>query len=223
VGSPWREWYREKGDTVEPEMLKLEELFKRAGVRRILDLGCGAGRHVVYFARKGFELYGFDQSQEAIEQTRLALTHENLQANLKAWNMVAPLPYRTRFFDAILAVRVIHHTYTKNIERIFGEIDRVLRNGGFLFAQVPSYETEIRDRPDDSGTQWVEPGTLIPRSGPLYERGVPHHFFSREELVRMLSGYEILEIHTGSDHYRGYCIIAHKPKDIRYVRDDSSS
>ena len=208
MGSPWEEWCRKKEGTVEPEITRLAEIFRSKGVRRILDVGCGAGRHVLFFAENGFEVYGFDQSQEAVEQAKKNLAQKKLGASLRVWNMVDPLPYEAGFFDAVLAVRVIHHTYLKNIERIFAELDRVTRVDGFLFLQVPSYETEIESKPDDPGTRWAEPGTLIARSGP--EKGVLHHFFKKEELLRNLAKYEIREIHAGSDHYGGYCVIARK-------------
>jgi len=43
------------------------------------------------------------------------------------------------FFDAVLATRVIHHTLVGNIKRIVSETDRVLKNGGYVFLQVPEY------------------------------------------------------------------------------------
>ena len=91
--------------------------------------------------------------------------------------MTNPMPYQDEFFDAALAVRVIHHTNISNITKIVHELDRVLKPRGFLFLQVPSYESETFD----SGTIWAEPGTLIARGGP--EKGVAHHFFKRDELL----------------------------------------
>src|SRR5579884_2661782 len=37
---------------------------------RIVDAGCGNGRNLVYLLREGYDVYGFDQSAEAIEQVR---------------------------------------------------------------------------------------------------------------------------------------------------------
>jgi cyclopropane fatty-acyl-phospholipid synthase-like methyltransferase len=210
VDSAWEDWYRRKNGAVEPEIPKLEELFRSNGVRRILDFGCGVGRHAVYFAKRGFEVYGFDQSQKALRQAESTLVSENLSAHLRLWNMIYPLPYETDFFDAVLAVRVIQHTYKKNIENILREIDRVLRDRGFVFMQVTCYDTEMQCASDKQRPRWVEPRTLISWSGT--EKGVPRHLFTKEELLSMLKGYEILEIHSGTDHYSGHCIIARKPE-----------
>ena len=37
---------------------------------RLLDAGCGTGRNLVYFLRKGYEVFGVDQSADAISQVR---------------------------------------------------------------------------------------------------------------------------------------------------------
>ncbi len=114
--SAWKDWHTKKEGVVEP-----------------------------YFARKGFEVYGFDEDEDAIENNRQILRKEELKADLRVWDMTKPLPYRDVFFDAALAVRVIHHTNINNIAKIAHELDRVLKPKGFLFLQVPSYESETFD------------------------------------------------------------------------------
>ena len=64
----WQYWYPRKEGTIEPEIPKLTELLARNHASTLLDFGCGAGRHTVYFAKKGFHVYGFDGSAAAIEQ-----------------------------------------------------------------------------------------------------------------------------------------------------------
>ncbi len=204
MSSAWKVWHLRKEGTFEPEVNKLEELFKRDSVRRILDFGCGTGRHTVYFAKKSFEVFGFDESKDAVERARQLLRSGNLGANVRVWNMTKPLPYHDGFFDAVLAVRVIHHSLMSNIVKIVSEIDRVLRPGGYLFLQVPCYESETFD----SETIWAEPGTLIARGGP--EKDVPHHFFRKNELLGIFPDYIVKEIHSNTDHYGGYCLIARK-------------
>jgi len=48
-----------------------DQLLKRrlvAGMR-VLDAGCGTGRNLVYFLRSGYEVFGVDESEQAIAQT----------------------------------------------------------------------------------------------------------------------------------------------------------
>jgi 2-polyprenyl-3-methyl-5-hydroxy-6-metoxy-1,4-benzoquinol methylase len=211
--SGWKDWHAKKEGVVEPEVEKLEKLFKENNAVRILDVGCGAGRHTSYYAKKGFEVYGFDKDEEAIETDKQILRREGLKADLRVWDMTKPMPYQDELFDAALAVRVIHHTSISNITKIVHELDRVLKPKGFLFLQVPSYESGTFD----SGTIWAEPGTLIARGGP--EKDVPHHFFKRDELLDMFPGYATREIHSDSDHYGDYCLIIQKRERVQSSRN----
>jgi 2-polyprenyl-3-methyl-5-hydroxy-6-metoxy-1,4-benzoquinol methylase len=133
--SAWKDWHPKKEGVVEPEVEKLEELFKENNARRILDVGCGGGRHTFYFARKGFEVYGFDEDEEAIENDKQILRREELKADIRVWDMTNPMPYQDEFFDAALAVRVIHHTNISNITKIVHELNRVLKPKGFFFSK----------------------------------------------------------------------------------------
>ena len=50
---------------------------------------------------------------------------------LKVWDKNdRPLPYDDGFFDAVIAVRVLCHTYLEKTTRIASEIARIMRNGG---------------------------------------------------------------------------------------------
>lgn len=176
---------------------------------RVLDFGCGTGRHLLPLARKGFEVYGFDASPRAIKRALTLLRAESLHADLRVHDMFKQLPYPDKFFDALLATRVIHHTLTENIRRIVAEINRVLKEGGYLFVQVPEYgdhEWVLREAP--STHRVLEPGTHVPLKG--VEKGVPHHHFTKEELLELFPNYEPMEMHAGSDHYRGFCFLAEK-------------
>jgi SAM-dependent methyltransferase len=206
----WRYWYPRKEGTVEPEIPKLGELLRRSGASKILDFGCGTGRHVIYFARKGFEVYGFDASETAIERAREVLKSENLFADLRVWDMTKPLPYEDIFFDAVLVLRVMHHTYIDNIKRIVKEIDRVLKKDGYLFLQVPafSHEETLKWRQEGLKPKELEYRTYVDSESE--EKGIPHHYFTKKELLRLFENYNIEEIHCATEHYRGYCLIARK-------------
>jgi SAM-dependent methyltransferase len=209
----WQSWYRRKEGTVEPEIPKLGELLWENDASRILDFGCGAGRHLVYFAKKGFEVYGFDASETAIKRAREILNRENLFADLRVWDMTKPLPYQDRFFDAVLALRVIHHTYMDNIKRSVKEIDRVLKGGGFLYLQVPAFSNKeiLEWKQKGLKIEEPEPRTYVHSSDSSgEEKGIPHHHFEKGELLRLFKNYYIEEIHCATEHYRGYCLIARK-------------
>ena len=65
----WDNIFSEKGKVfTEPhqDMDKITKLFEEKGVRKILDIGSGTGRHLLYFLKKGFEVYGMDASPKGI-------------------------------------------------------------------------------------------------------------------------------------------------------------
>ena len=47
--------------------------FNRDGSTRVLDLGCGAGRHVFFMGKEGIVPYGIDYSEEGVEYTKKIL------------------------------------------------------------------------------------------------------------------------------------------------------
>ena len=54
--------------TVDPDIVELKEMLAEEGKDRILDVGCGAGRHLLYLAQHGFDVCGFDFSEELDER-----------------------------------------------------------------------------------------------------------------------------------------------------------
>lgn len=162
----------------------LEE-FTNRGIRRILDLGCGNGRHVVAFTKAGFETVGFDISRAGLLLTREWLAEEKLAASLVRGDSRTILPFRSGSFDAILSTQVIHHALLEEIRTTIAEIWRVLADGGMGMVSVAG-----RTHPGGAYEE-VEPGTYLPLEGD--EKGLLHHIFSEQELRKEFSAFEILE------------------------------
>jgi len=115
---------------------KIVKLFKERGVKRVLDLGCGSGRHMVYLVKHDFEVYGIDISPQGIKIAREWLKKEKLKANLKVGDVYKKLPYQNDFFDAIISTQALHHNKIENIRKLIKEIERILKPGGLIFVTV---------------------------------------------------------------------------------------
>ncbi len=147
IKDTWLDWYPDRRVEQGVVSLAASLLKKWRRASRVLDFGCGTGRHTVYLAKLGFDVYGFDWSRKAISRTREELHKERLSAKLRIWDMNGiPFPYASSFFDGVLVMRVFHHTFSDKIRKIATEIERVTRKGGYIYVEVPQL-VEIRENP----------------------------------------------------------------------------
>ena len=203
--NPWESWYQKKENVIEPEVFKVEKLLKKGS--KVLDAGCGTGRHAVYLAEKGFEVHAFDMDKAAVETAKKAVKDAGFNADITVHDVTNPLPYGSGYFDLVLSTRVLGHFVIADIRKIFKELDRVLKSGGIIFIQVPGEEYE-QDQ-NTQGYSITEPGTRVPLEGP--EKGVPHHHYTDEEINELLPWYKIINRHQKTEHYHGLCLVAKKP------------
>ncbi len=203
----WDQIFSEKGRVFTAPHSYIERVVEKlddSETKRILDLGCGTGRHVVYFARLGYDVYGFDASPKALSMAQEWLQEENLTASLREHLMEKPFPYDDDFFDAVISIQVIHHNLMKDIKKTVSEIERVLKPGGFLFVTFPI----LHPGPVEDERDWklveIEEGTYIPQKG--WESGIPHHYFTLEEIPDVFNPFEILDIFLDDTDHR--CVLA---------------
>jgi len=188
----WDKIFKEQGKVFiepHPKIPEVIELFKKRGIKRVLDLGCGSGRHLVYLAKQGFKVHGIDIAKSGIKFAKKWLKEEKLKANLKIGNIFKKLPYKNDFFDALISIRVINHGKIKEIRKLIQEIERVLKSEGLIFIAT------IKSSRKKEGL-WkykvIEPRTIIPLSGE--EKGLPHYYFNRQLIRKEFKNFKIDDI-----------------------------
>ena len=197
IENPWESVFRQSGRVfLEPheDMAKLATMLEKRKAKTVLDLGCGTGRHIIFFTKQGFDVYGLDSSTQGLKLTKDWLEEEALCANLSLQNMSESLPYPNNFFDAVISVQVIHHGTLTAIRKVTQEIDRVLKPGGLLFVTVTKLKNQA------GSFEQIEPNTFVPLDG--REKGLPHHYFTPETLSDEFGNYQVESIRIDSEmHY----------------------
>lgn len=199
-----------KQDKLQEDMPKLLKIFRKNKVEKILDLGCGAGRNLVFFASRGFDVWGIDYSVEGLKKTKKKLREIGASAKLRRGDIFEKLPYKTNFFDAVICVQVINHNRLPIIRKSFREIERILKKKGFLYISV------MRDSPSarlfmETHKEYmhkkIAPRTYLPLGGP--EKGVVHYIFRKSDVLRILKNYRILKFGTNKPKYH-WLVLAKK-------------
>ena len=185
-------------------MPELSKLFAKHDVKKVLDLGCGAGGHMVYLARHGFEVYGIDISKEAIKIAEEWLKEKKLKGNLRVGSIYKRLAYRDDFFDAVISFRVLHHAKIQDIRKVIKEIERVLKPHGVLFITI----RKKISRKKMTKHKMLDSRTYVPIEGE--EKGTVHYLFNKKLLREEFRNFEIheLRIDYGKKEWeRYYCLI----------------
>lgn len=212
----WNKIFKQYGKVFlkpQEDVLNIVKIFKKHGVKRILDLGCGSGRHVVYFAKKNFDVCGIDIAEEGIKIAKEWLKKEKLRANLKIGSIYKKLPYKDSFFDAVISTNTIHHARIETIRRAIGEMERVLKPKGLIFITVrkrkfkkfwPKFTKIEKYGEQRTSYKVIGSRTYLPIEGG--EKGLVHYLFNKESIRKEFKNFKIHEIWVDSDR-RHYCFL----------------
>ncbi|MGI8669612.1 MAG: class I SAM-dependent methyltransferase [Aridibacter sp.] len=144
---------------------------------KILDVGCGGGRNLVYFLQNDFDVYAVDPNPEVVQIVKNLAHHfaPNLsQDNFQVSN-AEKMPFESDYFDTIICSAVLHFAENEDhFYSMFDEMWRVLKKGGIFFARLAStigIENKIQQiddgrflLPDSSEPFWVEEEVLRSRT-----------------------------------------------------------
>jgi ubiquinone/menaquinone biosynthesis C-methylase UbiE len=114
---------------------------------RLLDLGCGAGRHAFEAARRGAEVVALDTDHGELQRV-CAVAAAMAEAGeiqapasiIAAAGDATAMPFPDGSFDLVIAAEVLEHVPAD--QRAVNEISRVLRPGGIAAVTVPAWLPE---------------------------------------------------------------------------------
>jgi 2-polyprenyl-3-methyl-5-hydroxy-6-metoxy-1,4-benzoquinol methylase len=187
-----KEWEWDKADKklwLEPseDGVYLSEKWKLDGVKSILDLGCGLGRHSILFAEKGFDVTAVDLSKEAIEYLEKWKLDKKLEFKCIKSDM-KKLDFLDDTFDSIFSYHVISHSDTMGVKEVISEIRRVLKPEGQVFLTLCSKEHFAFS---DNNIR-IDENTILKTEGAEIE--VPHFFADKKLIYELFSEFTLIKV-----------------------------
>jgi len=114
---------------------------------KMIDVGCGAGRHTFEAFRRGADVIGFDQSAADLNDVDEILQAMKRQGQAPASAKgeavkgdALELPYGDGTFDCVVASEILEHVPAD--DRAISELVRVLKPDGVLAITVPRWLPE---------------------------------------------------------------------------------
>ena len=113
----------------------LDEFEKFRKTNRILDTGCGRGWFLEEAKKRGWEVYGTEFSEAAIELCK----KKGIQMKSGA---LSSDQFEPGYFDVITSFEVIEHIHNPVVD--LKEIHSFLRSGGLFYCTTPNFNSVMR-------------------------------------------------------------------------------
>ncbi|MBI3611148.1 MAG: methyltransferase domain-containing protein [Nitrospirae bacterium] len=159
-----------------------------SGRGRILDLGCGEGRHTLASAREGFDAVGLDYEPLAIRRARSFAKRQKISGRFRfRVGDAFRLPFPPNSFDGIIDYGCLHHVKIGDTRRYLESVIPCLKPGGYFI--LSCFSTRFKHHPGEKRRRhW------------LVHKGHYDRFFRKRDF-RALFGkqFEILKAEEKAD------------------------
>ncbi|CAI8998856.1 Methylase involved in ubiquinone/menaquinone biosynthesis [Brevibacillus sp. IT-7CA2] len=175
---------------------------------KLLDLGCGIGRHVIYAHQMGLDAYGIDLSETAVQLAIDWAKKEGINSpedKIKQ-GYTQNLPWENDYFQFAVSHGVLDSMNFSVALQSVEEINRVLVKGGLFYCDLISGDDSSHSR-EYNGEVEVETA---------HEKGTIQSYFNFGKIEKLIGrSFEILEcvlikredILTGTFHSRYHIIL----------------
>lgn len=170
----------------EPDVVAAAEAVVKRGGGRVLDLGCGIGRHALIFAALGLETYALDGSPAGLAHLEDSARTGGLRIRTSL-GLMTELPFPEAQFDYLLAFNVIYHGDPQVVRRAIAEIHRVLKPGGLYQGTMLSKRNVNFGRGRE-----IAPDTYVIEEEE--EKNHAHFYCNAGELLELFAGFDLLSL-----------------------------
>lgn len=138
------------GPTLDPERTEREvagvvRMLRLKEGQRVLDLGCGHGRHAVALARRGLSVVGAEWSPAALQAAQAKARALEVSAGLVRADL-RRLPLRSGSCEAAMSLfSTLGYEDDRETAAFLAEARRVLKPGGRLVVEVLGRDRVVRD------------------------------------------------------------------------------
>ncbi len=168
-----------------PWVAEVAGRLRGQGVRDVVDLGCGVGRHALHLAAEGFAVRAIDRSDAAVAFARDEAAKRELPVKVDIAD-VTYLPYPTADVDYVLAFNVVYHADEDGLGRALSEVRRVLRPGGY-------YQTTMLSKRNAQYGRGIEvTANTFVQPDAEDDKVHPHLYVDAGDLVRLHRGFQLL-------------------------------
>ncbi len=152
--------------------------------KKVLDLGCGIGRHSIAFAEKGFDVLAVDQSEIGLnELERISDNYKlNIRTHIGDFNKKL---FELSTFDIVISYNVLYHGTKSQFKSSIEYCHDYLKKDGLFFFTCP---TRV-DGKYGSGEK-IEEHTYASLNS--VHSGDIHYFSSSNDIDELMSNFEVL-------------------------------
>ena len=189
----WDHLYRNGRYADEPPVLFVNRILSVLDASSLrlsagLYIGCGNGRNYLPLVNSGLQLYGLDVSGESLRQLSSrepAMTERLICADFREYR-----PQQQ--FDYVVAIQVFQHGFGVDVAKYFENVRAMLAPGGLFFLRVNSASTQIHQSHTIVEQNTSGGLTVLYEAGS--KRGLPVHFYARDELLDLAgNGFDVVD------------------------------
>lgn len=121
--------------------------------RKILDVGCGEGRNLIYFMQRDFDISAIDADKSSVELVKYIAKNFNKNPEQIVQGRIEEANYLPSSMDAIICTRVLHFSESEShFLKSWNSMRSILKPGGLLYFSTDSmirFEDKVSNLSED--------------------------------------------------------------------------